>query len=38
MELEIRRVEVEDKGQWACKVWNNEGSIMRNFTLHIIGK
>ncbi|CAD5222876.1 unnamed protein product [Bursaphelenchus xylophilus] len=36
MELEIRRVEVEDKGNWACKVWNNEGSITRNFTLHII--
>ncbi|KAI6239134.1 hypothetical protein M3Y99_00616800 [Aphelenchoides fujianensis] len=36
MELEIRRVEVGDKGQWACRVWNSEGSIMRNFTLHII--
>lgn len=38
MELEIRRVEVEDKGQWTCRVWNSEGSIIRNFTLHIIGK
>ncbi|KAI6188717.1 TK/FGFR protein kinase [Aphelenchoides besseyi] len=36
MELEIRRVEVGDKGQWTCRVWNSEGSIMRNFTLHII--
>jgi hypothetical protein len=38
MELEIRRVEVEDKGQWTCRVWNSEGSIIRNFTLHIIGE
>uniref|UniRef100_A0A914CIT2 receptor protein-tyrosine kinase n=2 Tax=Acrobeloides nanus TaxID=290746 RepID=A0A914CIT2_9BILA len=36
MSLEIRRVEVGDKGNWACKVWNNEGSVIRNFTLHII--
>lgn len=26
------------KGNWMCRVWNNEGSITRNFTLHIVGK
>uniref|UniRef100_A0A914X395 Ig-like domain-containing protein n=1 Tax=Plectus sambesii TaxID=2011161 RepID=A0A914X395_9BILA len=36
MTLEIRRVEVSDQGSWACKVWNNEGHIWRNFTLEII--
>ncbi|KAL3981864.1 Protein tyrosine kinase family protein [Acanthocheilonema viteae] len=34
--LEIRRVEVSDQGSWACKVWNQAGSIFRNFTLEII--
>lgn len=37
MELEIKDVELGDKGEWRCLVWNNEGSIMRNFSLHIIG-
>uniref|UniRef100_A0A914ZDN5 receptor protein-tyrosine kinase n=1 Tax=Panagrolaimus superbus TaxID=310955 RepID=A0A914ZDN5_9BILA len=36
MTLEIRKVELGDKGEWRCRVWNNEGSITRNFTLHII--
>uniref|UniRef100_A0A915ET95 receptor protein-tyrosine kinase n=1 Tax=Ditylenchus dipsaci TaxID=166011 RepID=A0A915ET95_9BILA len=35
MSLEIRRIEVGDKGNWMCRVWNNEGSTTRNFTLHI---
>uniref|UniRef100_A0A915CAJ0 Receptor protein-tyrosine kinase n=1 Tax=Parascaris univalens TaxID=6257 RepID=A0A915CAJ0_PARUN len=34
--LEIRRVEVGDQGSWTCKVWNQAGSIFRNFTLEII--
>ncbi|VDN01536.1 unnamed protein product [Thelazia callipaeda] len=34
--LEIKRVEVSDQGSWACKVWNQAGSIFRNFTLEII--
>ncbi|MFH4975362.1 hypothetical protein AB6A40_002071 [Gnathostoma spinigerum] len=34
--LEIKRVEVGDQGSWACKVWNQAGSIFRNFTLEII--
>ncbi|KAI1725498.1 immunoglobulin i-set domain-containing protein [Ditylenchus destructor] len=36
MSLEIRRIEVGDKGNWMCRVWNNEGSTTRNFTLHIV--
>lgn len=26
------------QGNWMCRVWNNEGSTTRNFTLHIVGK
>uniref|UniRef100_A0A7E4UST1 receptor protein-tyrosine kinase n=1 Tax=Panagrellus redivivus TaxID=6233 RepID=A0A7E4UST1_PANRE len=36
MMLEIKNIELRDKGTWHCRVWNNEGSVTRNFTLHII--
>src|SRR4051794_32147212 len=38
MALEIKRIEVGDEGNWMCRVWNNEGSTTRNFTLHIVGE
>uniref|UniRef100_A0AC35U647 Receptor protein-tyrosine kinase n=1 Tax=Rhabditophanes sp. KR3021 TaxID=114890 RepID=A0AC35U647_9BILA len=36
MTLDIRRVELNDRGSWSCKVWNSQGSIERNFTIEII--
>uniref|UniRef100_A0A914HYJ7 receptor protein-tyrosine kinase n=1 Tax=Globodera rostochiensis TaxID=31243 RepID=A0A914HYJ7_GLORO len=36
MSLEVKRIEVGDGGNWTCRVWNNEGSTNRNFTLHIV--
>ena len=26
------------QGNWTCRVWNNEGSTSRNFSLHIVGR
>ncbi|KAL3112806.1 hypothetical protein niasHT_019780 [Heterodera trifolii] len=36
MSLEVKQIEVGDSGNWTCRVWNNEGSTNRNFTLHIV--
>ena len=37
MTLEIKDIQLNDKGEWQCRVWNQEGSLTRNFNLHIIG-
>lgn len=36
MSLEVHRIEVSDRGNWTCRVWNKEGSVSRNYTLHIV--
>uniref|UniRef100_A0A0N5BH25 receptor protein-tyrosine kinase n=1 Tax=Strongyloides papillosus TaxID=174720 RepID=A0A0N5BH25_STREA len=36
MTLEINGIEVKDQGKWACKAWNSQGYIFRNFTIEVI--
>ncbi|KAF7639595.1 hypothetical protein Mgra_00000922 [Meloidogyne graminicola] len=36
MTLEVQRIEISDRGNWTCRVWNKEGSVSRNYTLHIV--